>query len=97
MTLLEGPYDDMSSVNKRRIQCMIPEETFEKWFGTNGAFPARGVQDKVLARMFNLLDIYLTECNLCQWMMLNNEEILNEVMNAMSIDDSVYDRLPQNK
>lgn len=89
MTLLEGPYDKLPSVTKRRIQCMIPEEMFERWFGSRGAFPARGAQDKVLARMLHLLDEFLRKHDLCQYMDLENEENLNKIMNAIDIDDEV--------
>jgi hypothetical protein len=79
-TLLEGPYDQVSTTDKRRLQCMIPNDVYDRWFGPQGSFPLRGAQDKILARFFHLLDAYMMAENICQFDDLDNEDQLNKVM-----------------
>ena len=100
MTHLQGPYDDIHSSSKTRLQCVIPTETYEKWFSKSGAFPLRGTQDKVLARLFHLLDLFLTKHKLCQNhpllsydTTLDNEKILNQIMSEITIPDSVAEQI----
>ena len=103
MTHLQGPYDDIHSSDKTRLQCVIPTETYEKLFSKSGAFPLRGTQDKVLARLFHLLDLFLTKHDLCQDhtllsddTTLDNEKILNQVMSEITIPDSVTEQIKLN-
>ena len=84
-TRIQGPYDDIHSIYKRRIQTMVPAEAYERWFGPLGAFPLRGVQDKILARFFHLVDAFILEHNLCPVENLDNEDILNEILNEIEI------------
>lgn len=85
-TRLEGPYDHLDSMDKHRVQCVIPSEVYEKWFGRSGAFPLRGAQDKILARLFHLLDLFMTEHDLFDEANPHNEDLLNDVMSEISID-----------
>lgn len=100
MTHLQGPYDDIHSTNKTRLQCVIPTETYEKWFSQSGAFPLRGTQDKVLARLFHLLDSFLTRHKICQDhnllngdTSLDNEKILNQIMSEINIPDEITEQI----
>ncbi len=101
MTHLAGPYDDIHSSDKTRLQCVIPTKTYEKWFSKSGAFPLRGTQDKVLARMFHLLDTYLTTHKLCQGHdlldegapTLENEKVLNSIMSEITIPDEIAETI----
>lgn len=81
-TRLQGPYDEFSTVEKRRIQCMIPEELADSWFLRR--FPMSGVQDKVLSRLFHGLDTFMQVNGLCQDYDDDNEEILNEVLSSIN-------------
>lgn len=85
MTLLEGPYDKLSTTNKRRLQCMISEEAYQRWFAPSGAFSLRGAQDKILARMFHLLDTFMVTHDLIDPSDPHAEDTLNEVMCEMAI------------
>lgn len=100
MTHLQGPYDGTHSSNKTRLQCVIPTDTYEKWFSKGGAFPLRGTQDKVLSRLFHLLDLFLTRHKLCQDhtllsgdTTLDNEKILNQIMSEITIPDSIAEQI----
>lgn len=85
MTLLEGPYDSLSTTDKRRLQCMISKDAYERWFAPGGAFSLRGAQDKILARMFHLLDTFMTTYDLIDPSDPHSEDTLNAVMSEMAI------------
>jgi hypothetical protein len=56
-TTILGPFDTIDSDDKVKVQCMVPETWYIKYF--KSLFPRRGAQDRIVA---NLLDIFFTRC-----------------------------------
>ena len=86
-TLLSGPYDGIPTYDKVRIMCGIPSEIAKDLF--TDTFTLRGVQDKILARLFHIFYLELTskrrKSALTQCITNQDKELLvNEILNHLA-------------
>ncbi len=84
MTLLEGPWDSYPTSHKQTVQAKVPPEVFQRVF-TNSS-PLRGSRDKILARMDYALDEYIKEHDLFPFPQAENEILLNDILNSITIN-----------
>ena len=85
MTKLYGPWDDIPSPEKTRIQVGIPKLVQQRWF--HQLLPAWGSQDKVLARLFyGFVKHAETHHKLIPLNPLN-EQIVNNILNSQTFEE----------
>lgn len=82
MTDLIGPYDDIPTTGKVRVQCLVPPEVRKHLF--HHVFYRRGACDKLLARFVEKLYL-LTKDNPDFADPLQNEEIINNIINQLTL------------
>lgn len=83
-TSLIGPYDGIPTHDKIRIMCGVPSAVTKELF--DDLFNRRGVQDKILARLFHMFYIEYTSDRVQALLaeavtMQDREEILNDILN----------------
>jgi hypothetical protein len=86
-TLITGPYDGVSTADKIRLMVGVPLDIVKELFPD--LFPRRGVQDKILARLFHLFYLELTsdyfKTRMSETVTTNDrEEVLNELLNKLA-------------
>lgn len=92
-TALIGPYDDIPTQSKIRIMCGVPLAVTSALF--DNLFNQRGVQDKILARMFHIFYLELSsesiQAKLAEAITIHDrEEILNSVLNKLATLQTTY-------
>lgn len=86
-TSLIGPYDGFSTYDKVRVMCGVPSKIAKELF--EQTFHQRGVQDKILARLFHIFYLEITS-NVVQEELANcvtmheKEIILNRILNKFA-------------
>ena len=94
-TLLSGPYDGMPTYDKVRIMCGIPDTIAKELFTEH--FRLRGVQDKILSRLFHIFYLELTspanKSKLIQCITnQDKEELLNSILNHLATMQSTLEK-----
>jgi len=85
---LIGPYDKIPTYDKVRIMCGVPSVISKALF--DELFKLRGVQDKILARLFYVFYLEITsdkvqaELSTCITD-YQTEEVLNKVLNKIAL------------
>jgi hypothetical protein len=78
-TNIQGPFDLVDYDDKVKVQCMVPETWYTKFF--KQIFPRKGAQDRIVA---NLLEIFFERCKtqgLPEDYNSINEKIAQKVLN----------------
>lgn len=86
-TEIPGPYDRIPTQDKTRLMCGIPSDIVNELFPA--LFPRRGVQDKILARLFHLFYMELTSESVAKMLteaetIHDKEQVLNQILNKLA-------------
>ncbi len=73
-TRIVGPYDFIPTYDKTRVMCGIPSVIVKELF--TDTFTLRGVQDKILARIFHIF-----------YLELNSQQHINDLASCITMQD----------
>lgn len=94
-TSLIGPYDAIPTYDKTRIMCGVPTELVKEMFTEH--FTSRGVQDKILARLFHIfyleLDSPASRAALDACVTVSDKEkLINDLLNKLAYLQALYEQ-----